>query len=158
MIRLIWILTLGIFISCDQGEWVRVDKIIDGDTIVCDGKKVRLIGIDAPESKPNQHMSKQRSLGDNKIIMELGKRSKEFVESIIPPGTMVRLEYDVDKTDRYGRILAYVWLRDGRMLNEVILENGYAMLYTVPPNLKYENRLRRTYEKARSEGRGLWGD
>jgi len=133
-----------------------VERIIDGDTFVCSGEKVRLIGIDTPESRPNKHMEKQRSLGDEKTILAFGKEAKKFVQKILPVGTKVRLEFDVQQRDKYGRLLAYVWLPDGRMLNEVILEEGYAMLYTVPPNVKYEERLRQAYRRAVEGRRGLW--
>jgi len=68
----------------------------------------------------------------------------------------VRLEFDVQQKDRYGRLLAYVYLPDGRMLNEVLLEEGYAALLTVPPNVKYAERLRKAQKRAVEEGKGLW--
>lgn len=135
----------------------RVEKVIDGDTFICSGQKIRLIGIDTPESRINPHMEKQKSLGDKKTILHYGNLAKEFLKSLIPSGTTVKLEYDVQRYDRYGRILAYVWLPDGRMLNEVLLKEGYAMLYTVPPNVKYEEKLRKAYREAVEKGKGLWG-
>lgn len=69
---------------------------------------------------------------------------------------MVRLEFDMQPRDRYGRLLAYVWLPDGRMLNEVLLEEGYAMLLTVPPTVKYVERLRKALRRAVEEEKGLW--
>ena len=62
----------------------------------------------------------------------------------------------MQRYDRYGRVLAYVWLPDGRMLNEVLLKEGYAMLYTVPPNVKYEEKLKKAYREAVEKGKGLW--
>jgi micrococcal nuclease len=103
-------------------------------------------------------MEKQRSLGDTKTILELGKKAKEFTESLIPVGTKVEVELDVQPKDKYGRTLAYVWLTDGRMLNEVIVREGYAMLLTIPPNVKYEERLRKAYRYAVENGKGLWGE
>lgn len=135
-----------------------VEKVIDGDTIVCSGKKVRLIGIDTPESTVNPHIKKQRALGDVETILRLGQEAKKFTERLMPPGTKVKLEYDVEKFDRYGRTLAYVWLPDGRMANEVIIREGYAMLLTIPPNVKYEKRFREAFHKAVEEKRGLWKD
>jgi hypothetical protein len=79
------------------------------------------------------------------------------VKHICPPGTKVRLEYDVQLLDKYGRILAYIWLPDGRMLNEVIICSGYATPLTIPPDVKYADRFRRCYQTARGEGLGLWG-
>ncbi|MCX8060755.1 MAG: thermonuclease family protein, partial [Aquificaceae bacterium] len=90
-------------------------------------------------------------------IVKMGKEAKRFTQSLLPAGGKVYLEFDVQKTDRYGRLLAYVWLSDGRMLNEVIIKEGYAQVYTIPPNVKYQERLLSAQRRAREEGRGLWG-
>lgn len=148
---------LSVCLACEP-HFCRVDRVVDGDTIVCGGKRVRLIGIDTPESQPNRRAHLQaRRLGDLETVLELGKKAKEFVSLLLPPGTRVELEFDVQKFDKYGRLLAYVWLPDGRMLNEVLLEEGYAVLYTVPPNVKYVERLRAAQRRAVEEGKGLWG-
>ena len=133
-----------------------VEKIIDGDTFICSGQKVRLIGIDTPESRYNQRVERQRSLGDKETVINLGKEAKRFVEGVLKRGMRVRLEFDVQTHDRYGRLLAYVWLPSGEMVNEVILREGYAMLLTVPPNVKYQERLQRAFREAREKGKGLW--
>ncbi|RME11542.1 MAG: thermonuclease, partial [Aquificota bacterium] len=75
----------------------------------------------------------------------------------LPKGETVYLEFDVQKTDRYGRLLAYVWLSDGRMLNEVLVKEGYAMVYTIPPNVKYQERFLQAQRYARENRKGLWG-
>ena len=136
--------------------YCRVNRIVDGDTLYCGHMEIRLIGIDTPESHYNPHIRKQRSLGDVKTIIAMGKRATKFVKRICPPGTRVRVEHDVELLDRYGRILAYIWLPDGRMLNEVIICSGYAVPLTIPPNVKYAERFRECYRKAREEGLGLW--
>ncbi len=64
--------------------------------------------------------------------------------------------FDVEKRDQYGRILAYVYLQDGRMLNEEIVKSGYANVMTIPPNVKHEDRFRKVYREARENRRGLW--
>jgi len=133
-----------------------VEHIIDGDTFICSGSKIRLIGVDTPESKINKRAYKQTNLGDIRTVVRLGKIAKKFTESLIPPGTKVKLEFDVQKRDRYGRILAYVYLPDGRMLNEVLLKEGYAMLLTIPPNVKYEYKFKKAYREAVSKKKGLW--
>jgi len=133
-----------------------VERVIDGDTFICSGQKVRLIGVDAPESRYNQRVEKQRSFGDRETVISLGKEAKRFVEGILKKGMKVRLEFDVQTHDKYGRLLAYVWLPSGEMLNEVILREGYAMLLTVPPNVKYQDRLQRAFREARERERGLW--
>lgn len=91
-----------------------VEYIIDGDTFICSGEKVRLTGVDTPESTINEHIRKQRALGDTQTILELGRKAKKFIENIMPVGTKVRLEFDIQKYDKYGRLFAYVWLFDGR--------------------------------------------
>jgi len=153
MARLIALLLLPILVLAYE---CTVERVIDGDTFVCSGEKVRLIGVDTPESRINRRVYKQRILGDVRTIIKLGLMAKRFTERLIPPGTRVRLEFDVQKRDRYGRLLAYVYLPDGRMLNEILLREGYAMLLTIPPNTKYVERFRRAYRYARESGKGLW--
>lgn len=139
-----------------QAQHCRVERIIDGDTFVCSGERVRLIGIDAPESRPNARLERQRALGDRQTVLAFGRLAKKFFSELLPPGTVVRLERDVQERDRYGRLLAYVWLPDGRMANEVMLAEGYAMLLTIPPNVRHAERLRRAWQRAVEEQRGLW--
>jgi micrococcal nuclease len=143
----------------------RVLKVYDGDTFKCrleNGEeiKVRLIGVDTPESRPNRKaMRDARREGVSlQRIIRLGKKATEFTRRLIPPGTVVLLETDVQIHDKYGRLLAYVYLPDGRMLNEVLLEEGYAKMMTIPPNVKYVERFREAQRKAMREGRGLWSE
>jgi micrococcal nuclease len=117
-----------------------VRLVVDGDTFHCrDGRKVRLIGIDSPEQD-------QRPFG---------ARARDALIGFLPPGAPVRLERDVAATDRYTRELAYVWT-GATLVNEAMVRGGWAVLYTVPPNVKYAERLRRAQNKARAEGAGLW--
>ncbi|MEJ5172662.1 MAG: thermonuclease family protein [Hydrogenothermaceae bacterium] len=141
-----------------------VVRVIDGDTIVVniDGieEKVRLIGVDTPESRLNKRATVQeRELNrDVETIVDLGKQAKEFTKSFVKPGVKVYLEFDVQPRDKYGRLLAYVYLLDGRMLNKEIICNGYAMPLTIPPNVKYEKEFRECFQKAREEKKGLWNE
>lgn len=130
----------------------------DGDTLLCSGEKIRLTGVDTPESSYNFHIEKQRSLGDTKTIIALGKRAKKFTQSLILLGTKVRLEFDVQVKDHFERTLAYVWLPDGRMLNEVLVKEGYAMASSYPPNVRYEERFRKAHRYAIENSKGLWGE
>ncbi len=86
----------------------------------------------------------------------MGKESTKFVKTLVKPGDQVKLEFDVEKRDRYERLLAYVYLSDGRMLNEIIVKEGYANLLTIPPNVKYQERFLKLYKEAREGNRGLW--
>jgi micrococcal nuclease len=118
-----------------------VGRIADGDTFSCrDGRKVRLIGIDTPELAQG----------------ESGRLARAALGRLAPPGTSLRLERDVASHDRYGRELAHVW-NGARLVNEVLVLEGWAMLYTVPPNVKYAERLERAQKQARAAGVGLWG-
>ena len=89
-------------------------------------------------------------------MIALGKRAKALTKSLAPPGTKVVLELDVQILDRYGRVLGYVWLPSGEMLNERLVREGWAVVYTVPPNVKYVERLLKAQREARSQGKGLW--
>ncbi|NPB07089.1 MAG: thermonuclease family protein [Aquificae bacterium] len=142
-----------------------VVRVYDGDTFKCrtkDGQelKVRLIGVDTPESSKNlkAYRDAERSGMDVEKIVELGKKAKEFTKKLLPKGTEVILETDVQPFDKYGRVLAYVWLPDGRMLNEVLVREGYATVYTIPPNVKYVERLREAQRYAIEHNKGLWAE
>lgn len=159
----------------------KVVKVIDGDTIIVKIKKttfnnrktlknlrfsVRLIGIDTPESRPNRRaeIQSKESRRDIQTIIFLGKKAKEFTEKNLLIGKKGRkkiykyvfLEFDVEPQDRYGRLLAYVWLPNGEMLNKKIICSGYAYPLTVPPNVKYEKEFLKCFRKARKYQRGLW--
>ncbi len=120
--------------------------MVDGDTIRVhlDGavQRVRLILIDAPE------------VGDN--LECYGDEATRFVAALLPVGAPVRLERDVSETDRFDRLLRYVYLADGRMLNELIVAEGFANVATFPPDLKHLDRMREAERAAREAGRGLW--
>lgn len=123
-------------------EWCTVDRIIDGDTLRCleTPDRVRLLLIDAPEL----------SQGD------WGEASRRRLARLIPDGTLTRLEIDVQERDIYGRILAYVYAPDGRMVNETMVREGYAIPVVYPPNVRYVELIRRAAEEARQARRGLW--
>jgi micrococcal nuclease len=86
-----------------------------------------------------------------------GRQASAFVERTVPLGARVRYRLGVEERDRYGRALAYVWLEDGRFLNRLLLERGFAQTLTVPPNVEYAKLFARRARRAREAGRGLWG-
>jgi micrococcal nuclease len=143
-------------------ENATVVRIVDGDTINVryqgQDASVRLIGIDTPESRANKKANKDamRSGQDVKKITAMGKKATAYVKSIVAPGDNVFIEFDVQKQDRYGRLLAYVYLAGGQMLNEEIIRGGYASVMTVPPNVMYQHRFIKAYKEARENRRGFW--
>jgi micrococcal nuclease len=122
------------------GEACIVERIVDGDTFYCrDGLKVRMTGIDSPEHGQGTPFSAARG----------------GLLALMPVGHRVILERDVELSDRYGRRLAYVW--DGNVLiNERMVRGGWAVAYTVPPNVKYAERFLAAEAVARKGQAGLW--
>lgn len=139
-----------------------VTSITDGDTFraLVDGKeeKIRLIGIDTPEIHDNRQSQRQTELlkKDLEAILMLGALAKKYVESLVHVGDTVKLELDVQIRDRYSRLLSYVYLKDRRMLNELIVANGYGFASTYPPNIKYQERFSNAQREANINGKGLW--
>ena len=123
-------------------------RVIDGDTIIVniDGKeeRVRLIGVDTPET-----------VHPSKPVEYFGKEASEFTKRMVE-GKRVRLEFDWQRRDKYGRLLAYIYLEDGTFLNAEIIKQGYGFAYTRFP-FKYLEEFRQYEREARENGRGLWG-
>lgn len=139
-------------------ENVLVNRVVDGDTLQLEtGERVRLIGIDTPELHESSKLERdaQRSGQDKQAIKQLGTQAYEFTKKLAE-GKTVRLEFDSEKKDKYGRLLAYVYLADGTFVNAEIVKQGYASLLTIPPNLKYADLLLELYKEARENKRGLW--
>jgi micrococcal nuclease len=131
----------------DLGKVVAVSRVVDGDTIevspAVDGNSdVRLIGVDTPETYGGTE--------------PYGGKASAFTTQQLE-GRQVALEFDVERIDPYNRELAYVWLQDGKMFNEVLVREGYAQVATFPPNVKYTDRFLDAQREARAEGAGLWG-
>ena len=137
IILLILLFTSSFLFS--QDTTYKVKRAIDGDTIELEtGEKVRLIGIDTPEA--GQHY---------------GKEASNFTRKMVE-GKQVQIIFDVQKKDRYNRLLAYVFLEDSTFLNAELLEQGYAKIATYPPNVKYVEEFRQLDQEARENVRGLW--
>ncbi len=146
------------FITC------TVIRVVDGDTFHCrlpDGRdeKVRLVGIDTPEIErnPKAIMDAERSGQDLETIVSLGKEAENFTKSYLKPGTTVNLELVTQPRGKYGRLLAYVYLSDGTMLNALLVQEGYAQVMTIPPNVKFQDLFLKLQREARERGKGLWG-
>jgi micrococcal nuclease len=137
---------------------VTVIRVVDGDTIhvrTPDGadETIRFIGVNTPESTTRHE--------------PYGNESSAFTKSKLPVGLTVWLELDVRERDKYGRLLAYVWMerpssrapaevRD-KMFNAALLIEGYAQLMTIPPDVRYVDVFRPMQSEAREASRGLWG-
>ena len=122
-----------------------VERVVDGDTIIVrDVGRVRLIGVDTPET-----------VHPGRPVEFFGREASAFTKRLVD-GKRVRLEYDQQRTDRYGRTLAYVHLADGTFVNAEIIRRGYGHAYTRFP-FKYLERFRGLERDARRAGRGLWG-
>ncbi len=107
-------------------------------------EKVRYIGINTPETK---HPTKE--------VEHFGKEASEANRKLVD-GKTVRLEFDVQQVDRYNRLLAYVFLEEGTFVNAWLVENGFAQVMTVPPNVKHQELFLKLQREAREARRGLW--
>ncbi|KRE51838.1 thermonuclease family protein [Paenibacillus sp. Soil724D2] len=130
-------------------ERVKVERIVDGDTleVTMKGKKekVRLIGVDTPETKK-----------PNTPVMFYGKEASAYTKKRLEKET-VELEFDVDKKDQYDRWLVYVWIGE-ELFNRTLVQEGYARMATYPPNVKYVDAFKKDQETARNQKKGLWKD
>lgn len=140
---------------------VLVTTVVDGDTIYVSmggqSEKVRFIGVNCPEiSHPDLHIKEQ----------PYGKEAAACTEKCLL-GRTIYLEKDVQERDKYGRLLAYVWLDRplndseaevrAKMFNARLLLDGYAQVMTVPPDVKYADMFVKFQREAREKGKGLWG-
>lgn len=127
-----------------------VTKVSDGDTFWVthpSGKKekIRLIGINTPEA---------RNTGRTEVEY-FGKEASAYAKQLLL-NKQVRLEFDVQKYDRYKRTLAYVYLPSGTMVNALLVKEGYARAATYPPNVRYQETFQNLEKEARRAKRGLW--
>lgn len=131
--------TLG---ACNQvPETAVVTQVIDGDTIIIDtGHRVRYIGIDTPEVYPEEEVYGQEAWQANRKLVE-GKR--------------VRLEQDISETDKYGRLLRYVYV-DDILVNAELVKLGLARAIAYPPDIKHQDLLEQLESEARQAKRGMW--
>lgn len=124
------------------GFSARLERAMDGDSLVLTlqngrSEEVRLIGLDTPE-----------------LEQEWGEAAREYSRRFCGGGRL-ELALDKEQRDRYGRLLAYVW-RDGKMLNEALLEAGLAVTLPVKPNTVFAQRFRAAQERAQAGQRGFW--
>ena len=159
----------GVAVSLPLGREseFHVRHVIDGDTIELDnGEKVRYIGIDAPEER--HRLGNEWVYDPEPYAEEAARENRKLVE-----GKKVRLEYDEEKRDKYGRLLAYVYVRirffgnaryDGEVIldsheifvNAYLIQKGFAKPLLIPPNIRYADRFKKLALKAQKQGVGLY--
>ncbi|MBI2337724.1 thermonuclease family protein [Candidatus Daviesbacteria bacterium] len=133
-----------------EGDKILVSKVVDGDTIeLANGQTVRLIGIDTPET-----VDPRRPVGC------FGKEASNEAKSLLS-GKEIILQKDVSETDKYKRLLRYVFLplENGQVLfvNDYLVREGFAKVLTYPPDVKFNEQFRQAEKEARENRRGLWG-
>ncbi|MBW7651353.1 thermonuclease family protein [Anoxybacillus sp. ST4] len=135
-------------IQINSKHMVKVIRVIDGDTVdvrFSNGatSRVRLIGVNTPETVHPQ-----------KSVEKYGKEASNYTKKRLTNQT-VTLEFDAGVKDKYGRLLAYVWIGK-ELFNETLVKDGYAHVMTIQPNVKYQQRFIQAERKARQEKKGLW--
>ena len=139
-------------IGQEKSEFLEIAKFVDGDTFWVqhpngEDEKIRFIGMNTPEIQNSGRTQ----------VEYYGKEASDFVKALLT-GKKVRLEYDVQRYDRYQRTLAYVFLEDGTFLNALLVKEGYATVATYPPNVKYVDLFVKLEKGARAEGKGMWSE
>ncbi|WP_372679308.1 thermonuclease family protein [Desulfosarcina sp.] len=130
---------------CEAESWVKARWVADGDTIILrDGRHVRYIGIDAPEIAHK-----------NRRAEPMGDEARALNRRLVD-GWKLRLDYDREKKDRYGRTLAYVYRSDGLLVNADMIEQGYAHVLYRFPNISQHHILLSAQRLAMAHGRGIW--
>ncbi|WP_254566034.1 thermonuclease family protein [Oscillatoria sp. HE19RPO] len=143
-IGLLFLVGCSVPVRSEQVQ-VRVERVISGNTLEVRDlsasgavKRVRLIGIEAPDLQQNPW----------------GNAAKQQLKRLIEGQTLL-LEWDIEKEDGYDRQLAYLW-RDGKLVNEELIAGGYVLAQMRSPNLKYDRRFTQAQEQARIMGEGIW--
>ncbi|RCW50011.1 thermonuclease family protein [Paenibacillus prosopidis] len=132
-------------------QWYSVSDIVDGDTFKIktgdDEATIRLLYVDTPEIKK-----------PNSPVEPFGPEASAYTEKLLSESKEVRLTFDEEITDKYNRTLAIVELKDGRILNELLLEQGLAKVLIVEPNVKMENVYKQLEQQAKQAMKGLWSN
>jgi micrococcal nuclease len=145
-----------------QQGLATVLRVMDGETLKIDrnGQKelMKLIGLDTPKSKLHSKAERDaiQSRQDFLPMTSMGIEAMKYLKRLVKSGDSVVIEFDVETRDKEGLLLGYVYLSDGRMLNEEVLRAGYAYLATSAPNVKYQEKLLRARADAWKNGRGVW--
>ena len=137
--------------SCDQkasGEWAYIKKVVDGDTLrLMDGRKVRLLGVNAPELRKSGQVGKV-----------FARQSQYHLRKMLPVGSKVWMQLGIREVDRYSRTLAHVFSPQGEHVNAALLEKGLVYLYLHPPNLAYAACYKNKQKASMGDRAGVWGN
>lgn len=118
----------------------KITKVVDGDTVVLEnGEIVRYIGVDSPEGR--DCFFNEAKVANEKLVLN----------------QEVQLEKDISEVDKYGRLLRYIWIND-ILVNEQLVKDGFAVVSTYPPDVKYQERFLKAQEEARNNKKGIWGE
>jgi micrococcal nuclease len=157
--QLVILTAIGFFCACrnyanfSDYYQVNVVRVVDGDTIVlANGKYLRYLGIDTPETHLKNHDGTWRE-----AFQTFGKEATEFNRRLVE-GKIIRVEFDVQKNDKYNRLLGYCYLPGGEMVNAKMLEEGFATLFIKAPNVKHADVFIAAQTRARENRKNLWGN
>ena len=136
-------------VTGNGGHRAIVTRVVDGDTAHARLRgrdvTVRFIGVDTPET-----------VAPGQPIECYGPEASHFTTRQLT-GQRVRLEFDVDRIDPFGRTLVYLWMHDGSLFNETLVRRGFATVATYPPDTRYVQRFEAAQRAAKTTNRGLWG-
>lgn len=140
----------------------EVEFVFDGDSFRADmgvlTQSVRMVGIECPEGTASSKARREaKKLGMTMTnYLKYGDQAAAFTSRLLPKNGKFRIEYDVEKRDKYGRLLGYVFTPDGKMVNEELVKAGLATLFPTDKNVKYKKRLQAALAHAKKNRLGMW--
>ena len=144
---MLWPLLLPLVVQANSRTWHNVRWVNDGDTVILnDNRSLRYLGINTPEIDYQQHRAEPFAYAARRL-------NRKLVD-----GTPIRLEFEKRKTDRFGRLLAYVFLKDNTLVNRELLRHGYGYFYPSSHPGKYDDILLKAQQDAMASKKGLWRD
>jgi micrococcal nuclease len=156
------LLTLAPLAAPERARAQEVEFVFDGDSFRADmgvlTQGVRLVGIDCPEGTPSAKARREakRLRMSMKDYLRYGDQAADLTRKLLPKKSKFRIEYDVEKRDKYGRLLGYVFTPDGKMVNEELVKAGLATLFPTDKNVKYKRRLQAALAYAKKNRLGMW--
>jgi len=153
------IVLLVVLLSCSNAnKYYVVKSVIEGDTIrLSNGKIVRLLGVDSPESRVGKKLNDdvKRTGFSAAVLQSMGTNALEFTKRYLT-GRTVRLEFDSVKRNKKGKLLAYVFFEDGTFINKKVIEYGFGFFVADFPYMKYQDILQQAHRDAKEGKKGLY--